>query len=112
MKELDLSFSFGFLDGYMAEDNASWVAFSDELYNKLRSIYQECGENELCSILETEDLENALKDELNKIIQLQKEELIELQHDNGDDFDPDTGEPYDFDDLIIKVFIDIPCDWD
>ena len=112
MKELDLTFSFGFPGGYTAEENASWVEFSDELYEELKSIYQECGENELCTILETMNLDVALEHELREIIRQQKDDLISVQHDNGDDYDPDTGEPYDFDELVIKIYIDTPADWD
>lgn len=112
MKQLDLTFSFGFPGGYTAEDNASWIDFSDELYNQLKSIYQDCGENELCTILETEELDAALEEELRDIVQQQKADLIEVQHDNGDDYDPDTGELYDFDELIIEIYIDVPSDWD
>ena len=111
MKELDLTFSFGFPGGYTAEENATFIEFSDELYNQLKSIYQDCGENELCTILETEELDSALEEELQNIVQQQKADLIEVQHENGDDSDPDTGEPYDFDELIIEIYIDIPEDW-
>jgi len=112
MKQLDLTFAFGFPGGYTAESDASWIDFSDELYERLKSIYQDSGENELCSILEFEDLSPELEAELQKIVQQQKDELIEVQHDNGDDYDPDTGEAYDFSGLIIEIYIDVPEDWE
>ena len=112
MKELDLTFSFGFPGCYTAEETASYIEFSDELYASLKGIYEATGENELCSILEAGQLSNPLQQELTQIVNQQKEDLIEIQHENGDDFDPDTGELYDFDELIIEIYIDIPLDWE
>ena len=112
MKTLDLNLSFGFYGGYTAEDEAADIEFSNKLYKALKKIYQESGDDELCSILENEDLDEELAQELETIITQQKEALIELQHENGDDCDPDSGEPYDFDELIIEIYINIPEDWE
>lgn len=112
MKTLDLNFSFGFSGGYTAEDEATEIEFSNKLYKALKKIYQESGDDELCSILENEELDEDLVQELETIITQQKETLIELQHENGDDCDPDSGEPYDFDEMMIEIYINIPEDWE
>ena len=83
-KELDLKYYFGF-GGYTAEEEAYGVEFSEELYQRIKEIYQACGETNLESILQDEELSDKLKHELSKLIAAQKEELIEVQHDNGDD---------------------------
>lgn len=111
MKHLDIIFYFGFGDGYTAEDEACYVDFSDDLYNKLKEIYIDCSDANLQSILDTEELTKEQTKELQGIIDALKEDLISVQHDNGADIDPETGEEYDFSELIIDMEINVPNDW-
>ena len=108
---LDVAFVFGFGD-YCAEDEASDIEFSDALYARLKEIYQDSGETDLCDILENEDLEKGLKKELKKIVTELRNDLIEVQHDNCDDYDPDTGEEYDWDNVMLQINIVVPDGWD
>ena len=108
---LDVEFVFGF-DDYCAQDYASDIDFSDALYARLKEIYQDSGETDLCDILEYEHLEKGLKRELKKIVKELRSDLIEVQHDNGDDCDPYTGEEYDWDELMLQINIVVPDDWD
>lgn len=112
MRQLDIHFYFGFGDGYTAEDEACYIDFSDSLFNKLKEIYYECGDTNLQSILDTEELTEDQTEEIKNIIHTLREELISVQHDNGDDIDPETGEEYDFSELIIDMEIVVPDDWD
>ena len=111
MKELDINLYFGIGNGYTAEDEASSVEFSDELYSQMKEVFALTGETYLEEYLE-EDLTPANKKELKKIIANIREELIEVQYANGDDVDPDTGEEYDFSEMTIEMEIVIPNDWE
>lgn len=108
---LDVEFVFGF-DDYCAEDEASDIEFSDALYARLKEIYQDSGETDLCDILENEHLEKEVKKELKKIVKELRNDLIDVQRSNGDDCDPYTGEEYDWDNLMLQINIVVPDNWD
>ena len=50
MKELNFRFVFGFWGGYSAEDEGNYDV-SDALYEELKKIYMNTGEDELEAIL-------------------------------------------------------------
>lgn len=112
MNELDINLYFSLGNGYTAEDEACDIELSNGLYNKLKEIYISTGETYLQNILDEDNLVQAHKQELEKIISELKEELIEVQYANGDDTDPDTGEEYDFSEMMIDMEIVVPEEWE
>lgn len=112
MKELDIKFYFGFEYYYAGEDKATNIEVSEELYERLHDIYIESGTVELISILEDMDPYAEEYEELEQLIEQQRDKMIENRELKGDNVDPETGEEFELSDIHIEMEIVVPEEWD
>ena len=112
MENLDIKCYFDFWNGGTAEDVIGGVQFSDNLYKKLKKIYQTQQETNLQQFLDSKQLTDQQEYELEGIINKLQKHPICREFRPGPAIEFDGSGKYDHFEFMIDFEIMVPEEWD